>query len=751
VRLAVRGSQPQPLAPLVQHARLRESREGTPILRQAPGSHGRDRRLTGEHASAFFAGIAQIVRVPPNRLATETSPYLRQHAENPVDWYPWGAEALAHAQQHDKPILLSVGYAACHWCHVMAHESFEDDETAALMNELFVNVKVDREERPDIDSIYMQAVQAMTGHGGWPLTVFLTPDGRPYFGGTYFPPTDRHGMPAFRRVIRAMSDAYRTRRAAVDDTTERLREIYDASIRTPDGATSLSPTLLERAYRGFAQAYDVRRAGFGGAPKFPPSMSLDFLLTYAARTGTEYALVMARDTFRGMIRGGIFDQLGGGLHRYSVDADWLVPHFEKMLYDNALLVRLGVHLWQVTHDEEIRAAVESTIEWVVREMTSPDGGFYSSLDADSEGHEGKFYVWSADEVEQTLGADAEAAMLAFDVTREGNFEGKNILRVVHEPELIARRLGRPMGEVLELLQRAKDTLLRARAARVRPGRDEKIVASWNGLMLRAIAEAGRVFDSEEYRSLAIRNAEFLLGHIVRGGRVRRSHKDGMTRNEGFLEDQAAVALGMLELFHTSGDRAWLDRALQLAEELVRAFWDADAQLFFDTPVDHERLITRPRDITDNATPAGNSLAAELLLRLAEYTGREDYRKTASIAVEALADPMARHPSAFGHLLGVADMLVNGAVEVVLVRGVDHDGLRALEREVSERFVPALILARVDERGADDLELTRERRTLGPRPTAHVCRNYACAFPTTDPTELGRQLEEASRVGATGDL
>ncbi|HEX9382451.1 MAG TPA: thioredoxin domain-containing protein, partial [Gemmatimonadaceae bacterium] len=484
-----------------------------------------------------------------NRLANETSPYLLQHADNPVDWYPWGPEALERARREDKPILLSIGYAACHWCHVMAHESFEDDETARLMNDTFVNIKVDREERPDIDGIYMQAVQAMTGQGGWPMTMFLLPDGSPFYGGTYFPPDDRHGLPSFRKVLRSVSDAYADKREGVAQSADQLRQIYESNLAQTRRSGRLTREMLEGVYRSLEQRYDAKNGGFGTAPKFPATMVLDFLLRHWKRTGTSEALEIVGNSFRKMARGGIYDQIGGGFARYSVDASWLVPHFEKMLYDNALLTRLGAHLWQATKDEEIRRVTIETVEWVDREMTSPEGGFYSSLDADSEGHEGKFYVWSEDELDSLLGADSPAFKTYYGVTRGGNFEGNNILFVpADRADAAATHAGVDEETLDAIIARARRILYDARARRVWPARDEKILASWNGLMLRGIATAARAFDRSDFAKLALRNAEFLAREMVRKGRVMRSHKEGMTRISGFLEDHAAVALGFLAVY-----------------------------------------------------------------------------------------------------------------------------------------------------------------------------------------------------------
>jgi hypothetical protein len=603
-----------------------------------------------------------------NRLAQETSPYLRQHAENPVDWYPWGPHALERARREDRPILLSVGYAACHWCHVMAHESFEDPETARVMNDLFVNVKVDREERPDIDGIYMQAVQAMTGQGGWPMTVFLTPAGEPFYAGTYFPPTDAHGMPSFRRVLTSVAESYHSQPDRVASASAAIRAIYAASTARTTATGSLTPAGLARATDALAQHFDARYGGFDGAPKFPHAMALDFLLRAWARTGSDAALGIVRTSFRAMARGGIYDQLGGGFHRYTVDDRWLVPHFEKMLYDNALLVRVGVHLWQTTEDPEVRRVAEETVDWVRREMTAPDGGFFSTLDADSEGHEGRFYVWTESELDAALGPGAAVAKAYFGVTPEGNFEGRNILVVADDADAIGRRLGVAPGALAATIARAKATLLATRARRVRPLRDDKILAAWNGLMLQAVAAAARAFGRPADRALALAAGTFLSDTLVdANGRVRRMHGASDPTRIGYLDDHAAVALGFLELAELTDDVRWVDRARTIADAMDAWFWDADAQAYFDTPRDAEALITRPRDVTDNAVPSGTSLAADLLLRLADRDRDEPRRARARWVLETLAEPMTRYPIAFGYALGVADALVHGGAAAFVCR------------------------------------------------------------------------------------
>ncbi|MBC7894449.1 MAG: thioredoxin domain-containing protein [Cytophagaceae bacterium] len=679
----------------------------------------------------------------PNRLANETSPYLLQHANNPVDWYPWGSEALERARREDRPILLSIGYAACHWCHVMEHESFENDGIARLMNERFVNIKVDREERPDLDSIYMQAVQAMTGQGGWPMTMFLTPAGEPFFGGTYFPPTDRHGIPGFPRVLEAISTSWASDRERVMHAGAQLREMYASGARSLRGTGSAGAATLERAYRGMAGQFDEVHAGFGGAPKFPPSMGLEFLLTHWARTGTTRALELALRTFRAMAAGGIYDQVGGGLHRYSVDAQWLVPHFEKMLYDNALFVRLGVHLWQATGDSEVRRVVEQTVTWLEREMTSPHGGFYSSLDADSEGHEGRFYVWTDDELDQLLGADAFVARAAWSVSPGGNFEGASILYVPNELAAVAARAGSSVEEVERVLERARGVLYAARAQRVWPGCDDKVLAGWNGLMLRALVEVARAFGDDSARALALRNAVFLRDTLIRDGRALRSWRAGKTQAVGFLEDQASIALAFLDVFSLTGDPAWLHLAREMTTRGVENFHDPAAGLFFDTPRDHEALITRPRDVTDNALPAGSSLMAELLLRVAVIDDRADLRELGEGIVHSLADAMGQYPAGFGHLLGAADLLVHGAVEVAITGDPMSEGRRALEAALGRRYVPSLVWATAASAGDAETALTRGKWNER-APTAYVCRRYVCSAPASEPTRLIEELTLATQ-------
>ncbi len=680
-----------------------------------------------------------------NRLAGETSPYLLQHADNPVAWHAWGDAAFAEARATDKPVLLSIGYAACHWCHVMAHESFEDESTARMMNELFVNVKVDREERPDVDSIYMQAVQAITGHGGWPMTVFLTGDGVPFYGGTYFPPEDRHGMPSFKRVLASVSEAWTSRRDEILKGATSLRGIYAAAEAPTTAGDPLTANHLADAATALRRWYEPQEGGFGGAPKFPQPMVLDFLLRHHARTGESEWLDIVRHSFTRMARGGLYDQLGGGFHRYTVDSAWLVPHFEKMLYDNALLSRLAVHLWQATGDADARRVALETFGWLRREMTSAGGGWYSSLDADSEGHEGKFYVWSVDELRAVLGDEAAVAIAYWGASDAGNWEGTNILNVPVAPQDAAARLGLDVHELSRRVEAARARLLAARGDRIRPGRDEKVLASWNGLMLRAMAEGARAFGDAALAADALTAGRFLRGSLLHAGdgRALRSWRDGSARIPGFLEDHAALALGFVALYQLTFDRSWLDDAIALNAHCERWFWDDATGAFFDTAHDAEPLVTRPRDMTDNAVPSGNSLAVELQLVIASLTGDVAMSRRADYVLATLAEPLRRSPLAFGHLLGAADLSVRGATELAIAGRPDTESFRTLASAAGRVYAPSLVIVGGEGDAVSGLPLMDGRAEAHGAAQAFVCRNQACGLPTSDPDALQEQLR-ASR-------
>jgi uncharacterized protein len=678
-----------------------------------------------------------------NRLANETSPYLLQHKDNPVDWYPWGEEALRRAREEDKPILLSVGYSACHWCHVMERESFEDEETARIMNEHFVNIKVDREERPDIDSIYMSAVQALTRHGGWPMTVFLTPDGAPFYGGTYFPPVPKGGLPSFQQVLLSLADAYENRYDEVSRSAESVREYLRATTGAALPQTAVGTELLDRAAESLISELDRRFGGFGGAPKFPQAMNLEVLLRHHHRTGDLAALSGVEDTLRAMANGGIYDQLGGGFARYSVDQYWLVPHFEKMLYDNALLSRLYLEAYQATDNPFYRRIAEETLDYVVRDMTSPEGGFYSAEDADSEGEEGKFYVWTPAEIRGVL--DEEDATLAeryWDVTERGNFEGKNILYVPRPPEAVAAEFGISPEELRERIEGIRSTLLAEREKRTRPERDEKILAAWNGLMLRSFAFAARVLNREDYREFAERNAAFLLDRLRVDGRLRRSYKDGQAKFNGYLEDYAMAADGLVTLYEATFQTRWLAEAENLCDAVLELFWDEGSGAFYDTPADHEELVTRPRDVYDNAAPSGTSVATDVLLRLSLLLDREDYRARAESVLEGLSGGMERLPGAFGRLLAALDFHLSRPREIAIIGEPASPDTQALIDAVYARYLPNKVVAGrapEDDEATGLVPLLAEREARGGRATAYVCEGYACQNPTSDPEELAGQL------------
>ena len=665
----------------------------------------------------------------PNHLANETSPYLLQHAENPVDWYPWGEEAFEKARRENKSVLLSIGYSACHWCHVMAHESFEDEQIAALMNENFVNIKVDREERPDLDQIYMNAVQMMTHHGGWPMTVFLTPDAVPFYGGTYFPPEDRYNMPGFPRVLIGVAETYRDRQDDILETgTSLVNELKRLSERSGSDY-AVETGLLDAAYAGIIRNYDSTNGGFGGAPKFPPAMTLEFLLRTYARTGNRDALEMISHTCKKMANGGMYDQLGGGFHRYSTDARWLVPHFEKMLYDNALLSRLYLHYFQVSEEPFSRDVVQGILDYVLREMTHAEGGFYSTQDADSEGHEGKFFVWTMDEIRTALGeADTRIFSTYYNITEAGNFEGKNIPNVTRplEPELRAS------------IEESRRKLFDLREQRVKPDRDEKVLTAWNGLMMASFAEAGVVLNRPDYTGAARRNAEFVLSNLRRDGALLRTWKDGVAKFNGYLEDYAFLIEGLVTLFETTGEARWLNEALTLTDRMIEEFWDEEGGGFFFTGKSHESLIVRSKDYFDNATPSGNSVAAFVLLRLATLMDNQTYRNLATAVLREVGDQVRRYPSGFGYALSAADFLLSTPKEVAIV-GKDAADISPLLAETWRHYLPNKVVAPSLAGESATIPLLENRPPVNDLATAYVCENYTCQQPVTDISALREQL------------
>jgi len=679
----------------------------------------------------------------PNRLANETSPYLLQHADNPVEWYPWGEEALQKAKTENKPILLSIGYAACHWCHVMAHESFEDEDTAALMNEHFVNIKVDREERPDLDGIYMSAVTAMTGQGGWPMTVVMTPEGEPFFGGTYYPPVPRHGMPAFKQVLVSLANAWKTQNNQLRQSATEIAEHLGHIVLPTGPEESLSAAALDRAVEGLAKVYDEKRGGFGQAPKFPQPMVLEFLLRYHQRAGDKNSLEMAEHTLKRMAYGGIYDQVGGGFARYATDNNWLVPHFEKMLYDNAQLARVYLHAWQITGKPLYRRIVEETLDYILREMTHEDGGFYSSQDADSEGEEGKFYVWSAEEVRNLLDEEADLFMLSYGVTPAGNWEGHNILHLERDPEDIAHQHRFSPELWTRRMGLARQKLYQRRSQRVWPGRDEKVLTAWNGLMLAVMAEAGRVYERDDYLHAAARNAEFLYNTMrTPEGRLLRTWKDGASaKGNAFLEDYAYLAEGLLALYQTTFDTHWFDWALELAEEMMVHFHDTENGGFYDTSDDHEKLIHRPKDVQDNATPSGNAMAAHVLLKLSLFTGRTGYWHVAEKAIASVYGAMLPYPTGFAHWLTAAAFLLGEPQELAIIGEPGTFETDALLKVVNKGYRPHLMVAVGDETDGKKVELLKGRPQLNDQATAYLCRRFVCQQPVTTPEALAEQLVE----------
>lgn len=716
-----------------------------------------------------------------NKLINESSPYLLQHAHNPVDWYPWGDEAFERARAEDKPLIVSIGYSACHWCHVMEHESFEDEKIAAIQNEHFINIKVDMEERPDVDQIYMNFVQLTTGRGGWPMNVFITPDKLPFFGGTYFPPTQRYNMPSWPQILMSIAEAWDTKRdELLHSANDILGELRRLSV-TEFSSVGIDHELSDLAYRSFVKSFDAKNGGFGGAPKFPAAMAMEFLLRYWKRTGDMGAIEMVRKTAETMAKGGIYDQLGGGFHRYAVDAIWLVPHFEKMLYDNAQLIRVFLHLYQIAKSEppasvggqNVGDSIESsaswpaanaagsdseffkriaieTLEYVRREMTDASGAFYSTQDADSEGHEGKFFVWTPEEIAEVLGEDDAREICAFyDVTTEGNFEGKNILNIRGG---VTGDLGGGSADAdasvqAGRLRSSRRKLFEHRDKRVKPFRDEKVLTAWNGLMLAAFAEAAAVLDEPEYLEVAKRNAEFLLKEIVIGGtphaalqagtpavqslRVLRTWKDGKAKLNGYIEDYANLADGLIELYQACGEAKYLHSARGLADSMITEFWDEENGGFFFTSNDHEELIVRNKDFFDNATPSGNSVAADVLLKLAKFYGEEKYQRFALTVLRLAASQIRRFPSGFGRMLSVVEFQLADVKEIAIVGEKESD----LEREVWSEYRPFKVVAV----GEGDVPLLEDRVAIDGKATAYICENFVCQRPVTEVRDLGELL------------
>ena len=684
----------------------------------------------------------------PNRLANETSPYLLQHKDNPVDWYPWGEEALAAARLLDRPILLSIGYSSCHWCHVMAHESFENESIAAVMNAGFINIKVDREELPDVDSIYMTAVQAMTGSGGWPLTVFIAPDGQPFFGGTYFPPEDRPNMAGFPRVLAAISDAYANKRQEILDNSKQVVDAIREQATPKKIEESVDESLIFGSFTQLVGNADLEHGGSQGAPKFPQPMIYELLLRYWKRTNSSQVLDIVTLTLEKMAHGGIYDQIGGGFARYSVDDRWLVPHFEKMLYDNAQLISLYIHAYQATKKPLFKRVIEETLEYVTKEMTHAAGGFYSASDADSEGVEGKFFVWTSDEIDSALdSSDAELAKAYWGISEEGNFEGSNILNMqISLPEFLSRTAQQP-ADLIADIERVRGILYQERSKRIAPGIDDKILVSWNALMLKAFAEAGAVFENDEWIATAEKNARLLLDQVRDENGLllhtwkATSESEGDARILGYLDDHAYLVDALLTLYEATFDFSYVREAQAIADQMIERFWDKDWSVFYDTSLEHSKLLVRPRDVLDNAVPSGGAIAAMALQRLSVFTGIAEYAEKAETSMKALIPHMEQAPSAVTSWLAAVDFLRSNSQEVVLIGDESDSVISEMKHELRSSFEPNRVLAGAVEGSSEPggSPLLEGRSRVNGKATAYICENYACKLPVTSTAEMLEQL------------
>lgn len=678
-----------------------------------------------------------------NRLVHETSPYLLQHAHNPVDWYPWGDEAFQKAQSENKPVFLSIGYSACHWCHVMERESFENEKIAALMNDLFISIKVDREERPDLDEIYMNAVQMLTGRGGWPMTMFLTPDGKPFYGGTYFPPEDRPGMPGFARVLVGVSQAYRERPADVEKSVSQILAALQRMSESHQTDRNFSPDILADSCENISRAYDSANGGLGQAPKFPNAGVYELFLRHYRHSRGERYLEMVVHTLTRMAEGGIYDHLGGGFHRYSVDAKWLVPHFEKMLYDNAQLLRIYADAYATTRQPLFKSVVEETASYLLREMLHSEGGFYSTQDADSEGEEGKFFVWTPDEVNRIIGdSNGEIFCRMYDVNEQGNFEEKSILHPILTVDQASKFFRKEKTQVEALVAGAKQKLFTEREKRIKPFRDEKIITAWNGLMLSGLAAAIKISDSPGLAEAANRTVDFIFCRLFRNGFLLHTYKDGQAKLLGYLDDYAFLAVGLLDVYEALFDRSLLERATQLAEIMLGEFWDEREGGFFYTGKSHEQLISRAKPIFDASIPSGNAMATQLLLRLHHITGNEEYRKRAERVLRSYYDAMESQPFGFAHMLCAMDQYLTPPKEIVVVGLRDDPSTAALLQEIHQLYLPNKILQLVgpDQSLENISPLLRGKTQADGKPTVYVCQNFTCSAPVTNRFELRSVLE-----------
>ena len=679
-----------------------------------------------------------------NRLIHESSPYLLQHAHNPVDWHPWGEEAFQKAKSENRPILLSIGYSACHWCHVMEKESFENEQIAALMNANFVSIKVDREERPDLDEIYMSAVQMLTGRGGWPMTVFLTPEGKPFFGGTYFPPEDRHGMPGFPRVLQAVAQAYRERSQEVSQSVEQILKALGRLASVTESTRPFAPGIVVESAEKLSQAYDPENGGFGKAPKFPNAGVFELFLRAHRNSKKQRFLETIVYTLTRMAEGGIYDHLGGGFHRYSVDEKWLVPHFEKMLYDNAQLLRNYAQAFSITREPLFKKVVEETTVYLLREMLHPEGGFYSTQDADSEGEEGKFFVWTQDEVIKILGEEnGEIFCRVYDVSELGNFEGKNILHPVLTLEQASLFFRKEVTKVERVIAEGKQKLFQEREKRVKPFRDEKILASWNGLMLSGLADASKILDGPSCLAAARKTVDFIFTQMFRDGLLLHTYKDGQAKLLGYLDDYAFVAAGLLDLYESTLERANLQRSIELADTMIREFWDDIDGAFFYTGKSHEALISRTKPAFDGSVPSGNAVATQILLRLYYYTGKEDYLKRAEKTLRIYYDAMEQQPFGFAHMLSALDFYLEKPKEIVLVGDMNDPNSQGFVKQIRALYLPnhTIQLVEPGKPLPEISPLLQGKGQVGGKLTAYLCHNFACSQPVTEWEELKKLLDE----------
>ncbi len=704
-------------------------------------------KLTGEKTMPIIMAEHKYT----NRLIIETSPYLLQHAHNPVDWYPWGKEAFERAKKEGKPVFLSIGYSTCHWCHVMERESFENEQIAGIMNKYFISIKVDREQRPDIDGIYMNAVQMMTGSGGWPLSVFLTPEGKPFFGGTYFPPKDIYGRPGFERVLLSIADAWKNRRQELVDSSHKISEVL-ASLTGPTEKETLTPDMLEAGFDYFRATFDATNGGFGPAPKFPQPTNLSMLLSYWYRTNDKLALQMVEKTLDAMAKGGIYDHIGGGFHRYSTDGRWLVPHFEKMLYDQALLSKVYLQAYQVTGNKKYAAIAREIVDYVLRDMTDPEGGFYSAEDADSEGKEGAFYVWDPEQIKTILDKeDAEIFEAYYGVTDKGNFEEeKTILNIAVSTAQLEKKFQKDHTELMDILSNARSKIFSKRVKRTRPHRDDKIITAWNGLMISSMAYGGAVLQEEKYTKAAEQAAKFILNALHKKGRLMRYYRQGQAIELAFLDDYAFTILGLLDLYGASFETGWLIDATMLAEEMLKLFADNEQGGFFLTGKDSEKLITRIKPSTDGVIPSGNSAAAFALLKLGKLTMNQCFTEQGAKVLESFSQQLKQSSAYSSEMLSALNFWLGPTQEIVIAGNADSVDAQQMLKLINSKFLPNAVILLHQQKNADSgidktVPFIKNLIAIEGKSTAYVCENYACNRPVNKIDDLDTILSGLYRA------